>query len=179
MQFPLVRLRNALLLTCLALGWFATPIVNAQSAPDRASAAAIDLQDLDGNRVTLSQYAGQVVVLSFWATWCRPCLQELPLLEGFYQQHQNAGLVVLAIATDGPETLAQVRAIVRRGRWTMPVLLDSDGRASALHNPRGTNPYTVFIDRQGRVARTHEGFAPGDERSHLSTIEALLAESAP
>jgi peroxiredoxin len=170
-----MRLRTALLafvLATLALPAFA------QDA-DRAPAPDFRVGTLDGSTATLGEHAGKVVVISFWATWCRPCLQELPHLQRLYAELGDEGLVVLAVSNDGPETQAQVRAIANRGGWTFPVLLDLDGAITSLLNPRGTNPYTIFVDRQGRIADTHEGYASGDEVQHEATIRALLAEPAP
>lgn len=158
----------ALLLAPVAAG--------ALDAPEsRPPVPAFELDDLDGDSVSLSDFEGKVVVISFWATWCAPCLQELPFMQGFYEAH-DGNLVVLAITTDGPDTISEVRNIVRRNRWTMPILLDLDGGVMAQLNPRGTQPFTMFIDRQGRLAHSHEGFASGDEVAHGETIEALLAE---
>jgi peroxiredoxin len=104
------------------------------------------------------------------------CLQELPFLDRFHQQRSKDGLVVLAIATDGPETAAQIAPLVRRRRLTMPVAHDQSGTVISALNPRAANPYTLFIDRQGRVTHRHEGYSPGDERTYESLIDALLAE---
>ncbi len=145
-------------------------------ADERPPLATFELDNLDGDNVSSDDFDGSVVVISFWATWCGPCLQELPFMQGFFEQHEDDGLVVLAISTDSPDTLSETRNVVRRGRFTMPVLLDLDGSVMAQLNPRGTQPFTIFVDRQGRVAQTHEGFASGDEVAHGETIRALLAE---
>lgn len=170
-------LRLAGTLTTLLTLTFAASAARAVDPPEqRAPMPDFALDDLEGDSVRLSDLTGKVVVISFWATWCGPCLQELPFLQAFFDAHGPDDLVVLAIATDGPETLAEVRSIVRRRRWTMPVLLDLDGATMAQLNPRGTQPFTLFVDRQGRLADTHEGYAAGDEASHEATIDALLAE---
>lgn len=141
-----------------------------QPAPD------FELDSLDGDAVALSDFAGDVVVVNFWATWCQPCLQEMPFFSQFQDTYGDDGLTILAITTDGPETLAEVRTTVRRGRWSMTVLLDQEGDVASILNPRGTNPYTLFIDRNGNIAETHEGYAAGDEVEYEQIIQALLAE---
>jgi peroxiredoxin len=97
-------------------------------------------------------------------------------LEKYYQEHKDEGLVILAVATDGPETASKIGTVARRLRLSMPVLHDQDGSIVAALNPRGNNPFTVYVDRQGRVVKAHEGFAPGDEVGQLELIKKLLAE---
>ena len=162
-------------LACLTL-LFAPSAHAVDSPSERAPVPAFELDDLDGDEVTLADHQGKVVVISFWATWCGPCLQELPHLQVLYDEHGSDNLVVLAITTDGPDTIAEVRNVVRRNRWTMPVLLDQDGSVMAQLNPRGTQPFTMFIDRNGLLAHTHEGFSSGDEAAHGETIATLLTE---
>ena len=168
-------MRFALLLALTLVSAVATA-ADLTPAASRPPAPTLSLDDLDGGTKSLADHAGSLVVLSFWATWCGPCLQEIPFMNTFFERYRDQGLVVFAVNTDGPETVADVRATARRGRWTLPVLLDPDGAASAALNPRGMVPFTMFIDRQGRVAATHEGFSTGDEVTHEAHIQALLAE---
>jgi peroxiredoxin len=105
-----------------------------------------------------------------------PCLQELPFLQEYYERYKEQGLVVLAISLDGPDTLAKVRSTVKRKDWTMNILLDQEGSTAAVLNPRGTNPYTMFIDRKGRLAHDHEGYTAGDEKAYEGVIKGLIAE---
>ncbi len=165
----LVTALTALLLTTSA---------SAQSLDDRQAAPAITIDGLDGSRVDLQDLRGQVVVISFWATWCRPCLQELPHLATFQTRYRDQGLTVLGISTDTPDSLPQVRAITRRNNWSFQVLLDPEGAVQQLLNPRGNNPFTLVLDRQGRIVYAHEGYSSGDERVIEELIQTLLAESA-
>ncbi|OIP33398.1 MAG: hypothetical protein AUK47_19050 [Deltaproteobacteria bacterium CG2_30_63_29] len=142
----------------------------------RKAAQAFDADQLDGELFEFESTEGKVVVMSFWASWCAPCLQELPHLDRMATDYAEQGLIVLAVNTDGPETLSGVRSIVNRKKWTMPVLLDSEGAIANLYNPRGTNPFIVFVDRNGQIVSSHEGYAPGDEAEHEALIKRLLAE---
>lgn len=157
----------------------ALALLVAASSPataDRRPAPDFELKDLAGKRVRLSGQKGKVVIVNFWATWCAPCLRELPHLDKLQRARGKDGLVVYAITTDGPQTQSQVRSLVKRERFDMPVLLDPEGRAFAALNPRGTNPFTLAIDREGRIAETHEGYNPGDERMYEEWAARLLAE---
>lgn len=148
-------------------------------AGNRSEVPDFSVETLTGEVVRLSDYAGKVVIINFWATWCVPCLQELPFLEEYYKAHLDDGLVVLAVTSDGPETVSQVRSVARRGRWTMPVLLDHEGAITALLNPRDSRPLTLFVDRTGRLAYEHEGYTSGVETDYLAHIQTLLAEPTP
>lgn len=136
-----------------------------------------NLPDLDGRPVTLSSHMDRrdVVVVSFWATWCRPCVVELPFLQELYERHRDDGLTILAVSMDGPESESQVRPTVRRYGWTFPILLDRDTRVVGLYNPRRAAPLSLIIGRDGRVVWTHEGFVAGDRDEMRTQIERALA----
>lgn len=146
---------------------------------ERPTIASFGLDTLDGKRVDLADYAGRPVVISFWATWCKPCKQELPFLDGFADKYKGDGLAVLAINTDGPRTRAEVRRFVKRKKLGMPQLMDKDGAVLARLNPRGVMPFSLYLDRDHRVAQTHDSFTPGDEVKIEAAIKALIAEGQP
>lgn len=143
----------------------------------RTTVADFALDRLDGGRSKLSEYRGQVVVLAFWATWCQPCKQELPFLSRF--DAANERVTVLAINTDGPETRAQVRRLVRSKKLDLLVLLDAEGNVTQRLNPRKQMPLTLFLDTEGRLAATKDGFASGDEVTIEALLKQLVAEAAP
>lgn len=170
------------LLTCTLL-LSASPLLAKEGAKvelieqgKRAKAAKFSAKSLEGKRFKLKKLKGDVVVINFWATWCAPCLQELPFLNEFQSKFAKKGFTVLAISNDGPETASKVRTVAKRKKLKMPVFHDTSGDLVAKHNPRGSNPFTVFIDKKGRIAYSHEGYAPGDEKKYEKIIEALLAE---
>ncbi|MED5465127.1 MAG: TlpA disulfide reductase family protein [Myxococcota bacterium] len=144
----------------------------------RGSVSDFELKDISGAGVRLSDFRGKAVVVSFWATWCEPCKQELAFLNRYYEELKEQGFEVIAVATDAPETQSRVRTVARQKDWTIKVVLDTAGSVSALLNPRGATPYSIFIDRAGRMVYDHEGYTVGDETGYRVMIEALLAEKA-
>jgi peroxiredoxin len=164
-------------MACAAL-WLllGAPPASSQERERRPLVPDFEATSLGGETVRLSALRGRVVVVSFWATWCAPCLLELPFLQGFYEELGDEGLTVVAVAMDGPETQSQVRREVRRSGLTMPVILDTDGTITSVLNPRAAAPFTLFIDRRGGRAHVQEGYASGDELHYRVRLDALLAE---
>jgi peroxiredoxin len=133
------------------------------------------LDTIDGERFRLSDHVGkEVIVLSFWATWCMPCLAELPHLEELYQAEKAQGLVVVAVSMDEPTSVSEVGPTARRLGLTMPVVLDTEQRAVRLYNRARSAPFTVIIDRGGRIVSSSAGYAPGDEEALATQVRALL-----
>jgi peroxiredoxin len=141
-----------------------------------ANVPHLALSDVEGHPHYLTDYIGddKVVVMSFWATWCMPCRQELMLLEKIYRQHRDRGLEILAISVDGPETQSSVRSYVRQMGVTFPILLDTETRAAALYNPRKQMPMMHIFDRRGRVVYSHSTFQPGEAAALRRRILAAL-----
>ena len=144
--------------------------------PARAQ-RAIDftLSDLKGNQIKLSDYyCDHVILIDFWATWCLPCIKELPHFQNFHDRYAEKGLKVFSICIDGPETVALVKTFVRRYGYSFPVLLDTESKVVALYNPRVIVPYTILIDREGNMDYVHQGYSPGDENFLEQQIVELL-----
>ncbi len=106
------------------------------------------LVTLDGERIATSNLTGRVVILTFWATWCGPCRQELPLLSAYAAQHADAGLTVLAFSLDPPEDLSKVRSAARSLQFPVGLLANSSlpGYGRIWHIP-----VNFTIDRRGRL----------------------------
>ena len=171
------RLFRALSLTA-SLG--AVAFAGVVAAEDAAVAAepALDftLRDINGEAVTLSSLKGKVVILSFWATWCGPCKEEMPHLQKMYTELKGQGLVVLSISIDDARTASQVKPWIMSKGYNFPVLLDKASEAVVKYNPGKTVPYTVVIGRDHQIVERHAGFTPGDEVKLKEKILGLLAQ---
>lgn len=138
----------------------------------RGKAPALELRDLRGRTVRLSDYRGKVVLLNFWATWCPPCRAEMPDLVKWQQQYRKKGLRVIGV-TFPPTELAEVREFVQSVRVNYPILL-GEKETKALFDSGETLPITVVIDRDGKVREVIEGILLEEEFEQK--IKPLLAE---
>lgn len=124
------------------------PIVG-QPAPDFA------LRDLDGAVVTLSDLRGQVVWVNFWATWCRPCKEELPDIQKLQDEMRDGGLIVLAVNKE--ESAEDAAAYMRDAGLSLRTLLDRSGEVYEQYRLQGL-PDSFLIDRDGNLASIYYGF---------------------
>jgi peroxiredoxin len=124
------------------------PVVG-RPAPD------FELSTADGELVRLSDLRGKVVFINFWATWCRPCKQELPDIEKLYEEKQSEGLEVIAINYE--DSRADAVAYFTDGQLDMPMLLDRNGSVYDQYRLQGL-PDSFFVDRDGNLAALHYGF---------------------
>ena len=117
------------------------------------------LRDLDGNKVRLSDYQGQIVVLNFWATWCGPCKEELPRLGQIAHQYADRHVAFVLASIDEPKKLPVVRDFVQQQKVSLPVLI---GASTDMLNELSRNyvvPATLIIDRDGAIVRAINGEA--------------------
>src|SRR5690606_6001226 len=146
----------------------AAPVALVNRPPD------FELDTLKGGSVRLSDLLGShVVLLDFWATYCDPCLVAMPHLQELYEQHQAAGLVVLGISIDGPESAASVRSTVSKLGVTFPILLDDESVVVARYNPKTSAPFSVLIGRDGSILAQQEGFTTGN----AAELDAAIAQA--
>ena len=150
----------------------------APGARERAQVSPPDfeLSTVDGKTERLSEHLGkEVVLLDFWATFCEPCLAGMPHLDVLYREHRQEGFVVLGIAIDGPDSIAQVKTAVSKLGVSFPILLDQETRVVALYNPKTSAPYSVLIGRDGRILKKQEGYTTGDSAAVDRDVVAALA----
>jgi peroxiredoxin len=141
--------------------------------PSGQPAPQFTLGARSGHDVSLAQYKGDVVMLNFWASWCGPCRQEMPLLETIYQKYNRLGFVLLGVNVEPDSNAAN--DWLKATPVSFPILYDKESKVSRLYDVEGM-PSTVIIDRAGRVRMLHRGYKPGDENEYLDSIRALVRE---
>ena len=123
-------------------------------------APSLELKDLNGKTVKLSKYKGKVVLVNFWATWCAPCVAEVPELVKWQNEHKDE-LQILGI-TYPPASLRKIRRFVRDHGINYPILLGSKA-TKRLFEPSDNLPITVIIDREGNIVDRIDGVIFVDE----------------
>ncbi|MEQ1564009.1 MAG: TlpA disulfide reductase family protein [Myxococcota bacterium] len=154
--------------------WLTTLLFLAGPAWAADPASDFTLRDVNGAETTLSGLKGKVVVLSFWATWCGPCKEEMPHLQSMYAEMADKGLVVLSISIDDARSASKVKPFVMKMGYSFPVLLDRESTVIGAYNPSKTVPYTVVIDRNGEVVKRTSGYNPGEETELKALLTTLL-----
>lgn len=135
-------------------------------------APSFRLPALAGGEVDLASYRGKLVVLNFWATWCPPCVQEMPSLERLHRTLGREGLVVLTVSADEDE--AELRRFVSEHALTLPVLRDPGGRVAASSYHTTGYPETFTLDGTGVILEHVVGPAEWDAPEALAHFRALL-----
>lgn len=151
----------------------ATPTADSDSDSAGQAAPNFSLDTINGEQVNLADYKGKVVLIDFWSTTCKPCLQEMPELVEIYKARKSKGFEVLAIATDPPETVANVRPVAKNHGMIFPVLLDEESEVMDLYNPKGTLPFTLVVNRAGNIVLKRASYTPGDVASAKKLVEAI------
>ena len=136
-------------------------------------APAFTLTTLEGQPSGLSAYKGQVVMVNFWATWCGPCQQEMPLLDQMYQKYKPAGFTLIGVNVD--KDAPPVKQLLERKPVSFPVLLDPANQVSKAYHV-DEMPSSVIIDRKGQIRYVHRGYKPGDENQYQDLIRKLIRE---
>ncbi len=161
-------LRIILLVLSIFMGSsLASSGLTGQTAPDFV------LKSATGENLRLSEYRGDVVMINFWATWCGPCRQEMPLLDELYGRYQRVGFNLLGVNIDDDSRRAM--AMVNELGISFPVLFDEDKKVSKLYEVEAM-PLTLLLDREGTVRHVHHGYQPGYEQKYLNEIRSLLRE---
>lgn len=147
----------------------------AQSDTSTATLPEISLKNIDGEDIQLADYGknGKITVISFWATWCKPCIRELKNVNGLLDEWiEEYDMELVAISVDDSRNAVKVKPMVNAFNWDFDILLDPNGdvqRALNVNNP----PVTFLIDQNGTIVYTHTGYVEGDEYELEDHIKKL------
>ena len=153
--------------SALVLATAAGAVTQSDPAPD------FTLKSLEGSNLRLEEYRGQVVLINFWATWCGPCRQEMPILDRLHQRYEDTGFAVLGVNVEGAAGPAQ--NLVDQTGVSFPVLIDEGQKVSEAYHLEAM-PSTYVVDRDGNVRYVHRGYKPGDEDKYVEVVKALIRE---
>ena len=146
---------------------------NTPSTTGGNPAPAFTLQDLNGNNVSLSDFQGKVVILDFWATWCPPCVKEIPHFIELYEQYKDKGFVMVGISLD-QAGISVVKSFAQKYQINYPILM-TDGRVDKAYGGIQSIPTTFVIDSAGSISKKYVGYI--DKAVFEADIKALLADA--
>lgn len=131
------------------------------------------LKSRNGENVKLSEHRGDVVMINFWASWCAPCRQEMPLLEDMYKKYGDLGFVLLGVNVE--EDSSKAMELLRDIPVSFPILYDNKNEVTKLYKVVAM-PSTVMVDRDGNMRYLHRGYLPGYEAEYIKQIKELVRE---
>lgn len=161
--------------TILLGTFFSVFTLSGLAASDLTGQAAPDfvLKSSTGENLRLSEHRGDVVMINFWATWCGPCRQEMPLLDDLHSRYGRVGFSLLGVNID--DDARRAMQMIDELGVNFPVLFDETKEVSKLYQVEAM-PVTVLVDRSGTVRHVHHGYKPGYEEKYLTEIRSLLRE---
>jgi thiol-disulfide isomerase/thioredoxin len=149
-------------------------VLPAFAATSSGPAPAFQLSGRNGKAIDLGQFKGQVVMINFWATWCKPCRDEMPLLEDIYKKYKPMGFTLVGVNVE-PDSKDAEAWLAKQKPVSFPIAFDTDSKVSKMYQV-ATMPSTVFVDRKGNIRIMHRGYKAGDENLYLTQIRSMLKE---
>jgi cytochrome c biogenesis protein CcmG, thiol:disulfide interchange protein DsbE len=130
-----------------------------------AAITGLRLDHIDGTSSLMSEHLARgPVYVTFWATWCAPCIQELRALDRIIRRHPDTGFTVLAVNQDAPKSIGKVKAFASAQGWAFPMALDPNAQVLQVFNGK-TLPFAVLLGKGGNVLHMRSGFLPADEKA--------------
>ncbi len=160
-----IAMAAALLLAANA--WSAKTTLLQKPAPD------FTLKSLEGPNVKLSELRGDVVLINFWASWCGPCRQEMPLLEELSTKYAPMGYTMLGVNVE--EDSSAAKSMLEELGVSFPILFDNENSVSESYEVIAM-PTTIIVDRDGNVQYVHHGYKPGDEGKYQDAIRRAIRQ---
>ena len=165
--------RFSLLALISLLGGLVMLSTDVSAGLEHSAAPDFTLKSTDGRNFRLSEYRGDVVLINFWASWCGPCRQEMPLLSDMHERYKSLGFTVLGINVE--EDSSDARRLLGKMPVSFPVLLDNTSSVSKKYDVAAM-PSTVIVDRDGNMRYLHKGYKPGLEELYLQQVRKLITE---
>lgn len=147
--------------------------LGAGAAEVSGEAKDFTLKSRDGVNIKLSELRGEVVMINFWASWCGPCRQEMPLLDALYKKYKDYGFTLLGINVD--ENNEAAVKLLSQIPVSFPVLFDPQSSVTELYDVDAM-PSTILVDRDGNMRFLHRGYKPGYEKHYDDQVKALVLE---
>jgi len=139
----------------------------------QAPAPDFTLKSDSGENLKLSELRGEVVLINFWASWCGPCRQEMPILSQLHDKYKAMGFTVLGVNVE--ENSSDARKLLKDLPVSFPVLFDNDSTVSKQYDVLAM-PSTVLVDRNGNIRYLHKGYKPGLENTYVEQVRSLIRE---
>ena len=139
----------------------------------QAPAPDFTLKSASGENLRLSELRGDVVMINFWASWCGPCRQEMPILSELHDKYKSMGFTVLGVNVE--ENSSEARKLLKEMPVSFPLLFDNDSSVSRQYDVVAM-PSTVLVDRNGNVRYLHKGYKPGLENTYVEQVRSLIRE---
>jgi peroxiredoxin len=155
----------------LALCAGSTTAVSAKAV--QTAAPDFTLKSQKGDNLKLSELRGKVILINFWASWCGPCRQEMPVLNELYQHYRPLDFTILGVNVE--QNSDDAKSLLKDVSVSFPILFDNKNKVSKLYDVKGM-PSTVLVDRDGNIRYVHMGYQPGTEAEYQSQIRALIRE---
>ena len=154
-------------LVICAMPMLSTAAEIGKTAPD------FTLKSMAGPNLKLSEMTGNVVLINFWASWCGPCREEMPLLNALHKKYEPLGFTVLGVNVE--EDVNAAKGFLKNFPVDFPVLLDNTNQVSKLYQVIAM-PTSVVVDRDGNMRYLHQGYKSGDEAKYQQMVKKLVRE---
>ena len=149
------------------------PLTVTHAAEMNEAAPDFTLKSLGGENLKLSEMAGNVVLINFWASWCGPCREEMPLLNALHNKYEPLGFTVWGVNVE--ENSANAQGFLNDFPVDFPILLDDTNKVSRQFKVIAM-PTTVVVDRDGNMRYLHQGYKSGDEARYRKMVKKLVRE---
>jgi len=160
-------------LSLCVIGWVGASVPRVAALDAGNKMPEIGLKDLAGKPVSAAALAGKVVVIDFWATWCAPCREELPVLQRLFKKYAAQGLVVVGVSVD--KEADNIKQFLQKMPLSFPIVHDAAHSVTGKYAPPRM-PSSYIVDRKGIVRYVHGGYRSDDAAEFEKQIQALLAK---